>query len=62
MTSNLGADVLGAAAFDDGVVGAGVKEGVFEAVRRHFAPEFINRIDEMVSSKFGLGIEKMERE
>jgi ATP-dependent Clp protease ATP-binding subunit ClpB len=50
MTSNLGADVL---ALDTGAqdrVSNEVREGVLAAVRHHFPPEFINRIDDLVSS------------
>jgi ATP-dependent Clp protease ATP-binding subunit ClpB len=56
MTSNLGSDVL---VNMDAPIGAGAKKDatldieavrplVLEAVRRHFRPEFLNRIDEMI--------------
>ncbi len=45
MTSNLGAHRIQALSGEPGGV---VKDAVLEAVREHFRPEFINRIDEMV--------------
>ena len=52
MTSNLGADILASttAAVDDGKVSDLSKTAVLDVVRRHFPPEFINRIDDMVRS------------
>lgn len=44
MTSNLGAEYLVRA----NEINPEVKHEVNEAIRRHFAPEFINRIDELV--------------
>ncbi|MEE2878926.1 MAG: AAA family ATPase, partial [Pseudomonadota bacterium] len=49
MTSNLGADAL--ASGDAGEITEGQREAVMGAVRSHFRPEFINRIDEMVFFK-----------
>ena len=49
MTSNLGADAL--ANGDEGVISDSQRAHVSEAVRRHFRPEFINRIDETVLFK-----------
>ncbi|RUP50574.1 ATPase AAA-2 [Jimgerdemannia flammicorona] len=50
MTSNLGADVLVLdAAGEEGTVSLRVQREVLDVVRRHFAPEFVNRIDETVS-------------
>ena len=46
MTSNLGADAL--ASGEEGPISAGQREHVNEAIRLHFRPEFINRIDETV--------------
>ncbi|KAL4457526.1 hypothetical protein ABPG75_012391 [Micractinium tetrahymenae] len=43
MTSNLGASIL----LEQGSTPE-AKEGVMEVVRRHFRPEFLNRIDEVV--------------
>ncbi|KAG1614164.1 hypothetical protein G6F46_007161 [Rhizopus delemar] len=48
MTSNLGAEALVSDSGFSGEVSSGAKNHVFEAVRHAFAPEFINRIDEMV--------------
>ena len=44
MTSNLGTEIIQEAEDD----GERVRAGVLEAVREHFRPEFVNRIDEMV--------------
>ncbi|ESQ77554.1 ATP-dependent chaperone ClpB [Asticcacaulis sp. AC402] len=46
MTSNLGSDVLVNMAEDVSV--EAVRPLVLDAVRRHFRPEFLNRIDEMI--------------
>ncbi len=46
MTSNLGADAL--ASGEEGEVSEGARAHVTDAIRRHFRPEFINRIDEIV--------------
>ncbi len=46
MTSNLGADVL--ASGEEGDISESAREHVMSAIRRHFRPEFINRIDEIV--------------
>ncbi|MEO1100615.1 MAG: ATP-dependent chaperone ClpB [Pseudomonadota bacterium] len=46
MTSNLGADAL--ASGEEGEISAVAREQVMEAIRAHFRPEFINRIDETV--------------
>ncbi|KAI9326810.1 P-loop containing nucleoside triphosphate hydrolase protein [Pilaira anomala] len=48
MTSNLGADALVTDVNTSGEVSPRARESVFDAVRRTFAPEFINRIDDMV--------------
>ncbi|CEP16667.1 hypothetical protein [Parasitella parasitica] len=48
MTSNLGAEALVHDTNQEGVVSSRAKDSVMEAVRRSFAPEFVNRIDEMV--------------
>ncbi|KAG2194559.1 hypothetical protein INT47_006518 [Mucor saturninus] len=48
MTSNLGADALVSDVNADGEVSSHAKHHVLEAVRHTFAPEFVNRIDEMV--------------
>ncbi|MFN3608566.1 MAG: ATP-dependent chaperone ClpB [Hyphomonas sp.] len=49
MTSNLGADAL--ASGEEGEVSDTAREHVMSAIRRHFRPEFINRIDEIVFFK-----------
>ena len=49
MTSNLGADAL--ASGDAGEISDAQRESVMTAVRAHFRPEFINRIDEIVFFK-----------
>ncbi|KCZ65593.1 ATPase AAA [Hyphomonas sp. L-53-1-40] len=49
MTSNLGADAL--ASGEEGDVSEAAKESVMGAIRMHFRPEFINRIDEIVFFK-----------
>ncbi len=46
LTSNLGSDIL--AAQPDGADLALAHKGVMEAVRQHFRPEFLNRLDEIV--------------
>jgi len=46
MTSNLGADYL--ARLPEGVPSVAAKSDVMETVRSHLAPEFINRIDDIV--------------
>ena len=47
MTSNLGGE-LWAAAPKNGADGAVPREAVLEILRRHFRPEFLNRVDEIV--------------
>ncbi len=46
MTSNLGAEYMAAQA--EGEISADVREQVMEAVRGHFRPEFLNRLDEVI--------------
>lgn len=46
MTSNLGADAL--ASGDEGEISGAARSAVESAIRAHFRPEFINRIDETV--------------
>ncbi len=46
MTSNLGADAL--ASGEEGDISESTRDHVMSAIRRHFRPEFINRIDEIV--------------
>ena len=49
MTSNLGADAI--ASGDEGELSLAQREAVSTAIRAHFRPEFINRIDETVFFK-----------
>jgi ATP-dependent Clp protease ATP-binding subunit ClpB len=49
MTSNLGSDAL--ATGEEGELSEAVREQVMDAIRSHFRPEFINRIDETVFFK-----------
>ena len=49
MTSNLGSEYL--AAQEEGEDVEGVRPLVMDAVRRHFRPEFLNRIDEIILFK-----------
>jgi len=49
MTSNLGADAL--ASGEEGDISESAKDAVMGAIRMHFRPEFINRIDEIVFFK-----------
>ncbi len=49
ITSNIGSDlILGYRGGDDAAAYEGMKRDVLEALRRHFRPEFLNRVDEMV--------------
>lgn len=47
MTSNIGADILLEAA-RDGVIDEEEERQVLEKLRRHFRPEFLNRVDETI--------------
>ncbi|WP_026826870.1 ATP-dependent chaperone ClpB [Exiguobacterium marinum] len=47
MTSNIGADILLEAA-KDGVIDEDEERQVIEKLRRHFRPEFLNRVDETI--------------
>ena len=49
MTSNLGADAL--ASGDEGEISGAARDSVMNAIKLHFRPEFINRIDEIVFFK-----------
>jgi ATP-dependent Clp protease ATP-binding subunit ClpB len=48
MTSNLGSQYLAEQAMRDGTVDEGTRREVLDAMRQHFRPEFINRIDEII--------------
>jgi len=56
MTSNLGSQFI---AEHTGDLGEGVRRQVTEALRQHFRPEFLNRIDEIIFFH-ALGIEHMK--
>jgi ATP-dependent Clp protease ATP-binding subunit ClpB len=57
MTSNLGSQFI---AEQSGELHEGVKRQVTEALRQHFRPEFINRIDEIIFFH-ALGLEHMKQ-
>jgi ATP-dependent Clp protease ATP-binding subunit ClpB len=57
MTSNLGSEFLATQGEDDDV--EAVRPQVMDVVRRHFRPEFLNRIDEIILFK-RLGREQMD--
>jgi ATP-dependent Clp protease ATP-binding subunit ClpB len=48
LTSNLGSDVILEGIEKDGALTETVEQGVFERIKLHFRPEFINRLDEIV--------------
>jgi ATP-dependent Clp protease ATP-binding subunit ClpB len=48
MTSNLGSHLLSERSLRDGILTEGVKREVMDALREHFRPEFINRVDEII--------------
>jgi ATP-dependent Clp protease ATP-binding subunit ClpB len=48
MTSNLGSHLLADRALRDGTLTEGARRDVLDALRAHFRPEFINRIDEII--------------
>jgi ATP-dependent Clp protease ATP-binding subunit ClpB len=56
MTSNLGSQFI---AEHSGELGEGVRRQVTEALRQHFRPEFLNRIDEVIFFH-ALGLEHMK--
>ena len=51
MTSNIGAQYMLQGIRPDGTFGPGVEDQVMEALRGHFRPEFLNRVDETVLFK-----------
>jgi ATP-dependent Clp protease ATP-binding subunit ClpB len=62
MTSNLGSQAIAeasAAQQESGTLSEGVKRQVMEALRQHFRPEFINRVDEVIFFHT-LGLEHMK--
>jgi ATP-dependent Clp protease ATP-binding subunit ClpB len=48
MTSNIGSQAMLAGIREDGAFAPGVEDQVMEALRGHFRPEFLNRVDETV--------------
>jgi ATP-dependent Clp protease ATP-binding subunit ClpB len=51
MTSNVGSHLIADAAFKGdkgGILSEGVKREVMDALRGHFRPEFINRVDDII--------------
>jgi ATP-dependent Clp protease ATP-binding subunit ClpB len=48
MTSNLGSQFIAESARHGGTLDEGVRRQVNEAIRAHFRPEFLNRIDEVI--------------
>ena len=57
MTSNLGSQFI---AENSGELNEGVKRQVTEALRQHFRPEFLNRVDEIIFFH-ALGLEHMKQ-
>jgi ATP-dependent Clp protease ATP-binding subunit ClpB len=60
MTSNLGSQFLADQSADAGVISEGVRRQVLEALRAHFRPEFLNRIDEIIFFH-GLGRDHLKK-
>jgi ATP-dependent Clp protease ATP-binding subunit ClpB len=48
MTSNLGSQYIAERAMREGTIDEGTRREVLDAMRQHFRPEFINRIDEVI--------------
>ena len=48
MTSNLGSELIAARAEDDRDIDTDVRRRIDDVVRRHFRPEFLNRVDEII--------------
>ncbi len=51
MTSNIGSSHLLDGVRDDGVIADAARDHVMQALRMHFRPEFLNRVDDMVLFK-----------
>ena len=51
MTSNIGSEYLLEGVTPDGEIKPDVRERVFAELRRHFRPEFLNRVDDIVLFK-----------
>jgi ATP-dependent Clp protease ATP-binding subunit ClpB len=60
MTSNLGSHHIAEAGGDGTGLGEGIRRQVLEALRQHFRPEFLNRVDEIIFFH-ALGREHMKR-
>jgi ATP-dependent Clp protease ATP-binding subunit ClpB len=60
MTSNLGSQFLADQTTGGGTITEGTRRQVLEALRTHFKPEFLNRIDETIFFH-SLGREHMKR-
>jgi ATP-dependent Clp protease ATP-binding subunit ClpB len=60
MTSNLGSQYLADQSIETGVIAESTRRHVMEALRAHFRPEFLNRIDEIIFFH-PLGREHMKR-
>ncbi len=60
MTSNIGSQHLMEGITGDGEIGHVARESVMSEMRRHFRPEFLNRVDEIVLFK-PLTLEETER-
>ncbi len=48
MTSNLGSQFLAEQSVEGGAISEGARRQVLDALRAHFKPEFLNRIDEII--------------
>ncbi|MDR3568037.1 MAG: ATP-dependent chaperone ClpB [Syntrophobacteraceae bacterium] len=51
MTSNIGSEYLLQGVAREGEIREGARTSVMEALRRHFMPEFLNRVDEIIMFK-----------
>ncbi len=51
MTSNIGSTYLTESLTAEGEIGAGAREAIMGELRRHFRPEFFNRVDDIVLFK-----------
>ncbi|MGE3191828.1 MAG: ATP-dependent chaperone ClpB, partial [Vicinamibacterales bacterium] len=60
MTSNLGSQYIAEASLAGGTLDEGVRRQVTEALRQHFRPEFLNRVDEIIFFH-ALGREHLKR-
>jgi ATP-dependent Clp protease ATP-binding subunit ClpB len=60
MTSNIGSEYLMEGITAEGEIGHVARESVLSALRRHFRPEFLNRVDDVVLFK-PLRLEEIEQ-